>query len=58
VFIDDKLVAIVAVEPILGAEPHESPVVLEDAGHRALGETLFDGEAIETNDAVLDFLQA
>jgi len=39
-----KFIAVVFIQAVLGAEPHESPAVLGDAFHNALGKTLFDGD--------------
>ena len=47
VLIDPEFVAVVAVQPILRAKPHEAMAVLDDAVDRALGEAVFDGEAPE-----------
>src|SRR6187549_1567288 len=47
VFIRDKLVAIVAVEPVARSEPHEPPAVLHDASHIALGKTFACAEPVK-----------
>jgi hypothetical protein len=47
VLIDPELVAVVAVQTVLGAEPHKAPAVLDDAVDRALGKTVLDGELPE-----------
>ena len=47
VLVHYKLVAIVAVQAVLCAEPHEPPAVLEDAQHDALREPLFERDTLE-----------
>ena len=42
-----KAVAVVLVEPIAGAKPHEAIAILEDAVDGAVGEPLFHGDAVK-----------
>ena len=44
-----EAVTIIAVQTILGAEPHEAVAILEDASDRAVREALLDGETSETD---------
>lgn len=43
-----KTVAVVAVETVFGAEPHESPPVLEDAENGVLRYPFVDGKVLQT----------
>lgn len=45
--VDPEIIPVIAVETVLGAEPHESPPVLVNAVDGALGKAVFDGQAIE-----------
>ena len=47
-----EVVAVVAVEPLLGAEPHEALAVLGDAQHAVLGEPIADAEAFKLEGAL------
>ncbi|OPZ77809.1 MAG: hypothetical protein BWY77_01629 [bacterium ADurb.Bin431] len=51
--VDDKVVAVVAVEPLVGAAPDEALAVLEKAVHLAVGKSLIDGEVAELQLALL-----
>jgi hypothetical protein len=44
VLLQGKVVAVVPIEPIVGAQPHESLAVLEDAVHRAVREAALSME--------------
>mgnify|MGYP001088967979 CR=1 FL=1 len=44
---DAKLVAIIAIQAIIGPEPHESLAVLVDGEDRTLRKPLFDGQMVE-----------
>ena len=44
---DSEALAVVTVQPILRAEPHESLPILKDRVDSALREALFQGEAVE-----------
>lgn len=48
----EEAVAVVAVQPVLGSEPHEPGAVLEDTGDEGLGKALLQGDASEL-DALL-----
>jgi hypothetical protein len=39
--------SIVSIQAVPRAEPHEPSIVLQNAGYRALGETMFDRDALE-----------
>jgi hypothetical protein len=45
--IDLEFVAIVAVKPIPGREPHKAPAILNDIPHPAIGETIFCGQVLK-----------
>ena len=45
--VDGETIAVVAVQPVIGPEPHEAVAILEDGPYRALGEALLDGEVLE-----------
>jgi hypothetical protein len=40
-----EAVAVILVEPIVGAKPHKTIAILEDAVHSAMGEPVLDGDA-------------
>jgi translation elongation factor P/translation initiation factor 5A len=40
VFKNGELVTIIAIQSVHGAKPHESLTILQDAGYRALGQTI------------------
>jgi hypothetical protein len=52
-FIDMKLIAVVSVESIFGAEPHESQAVLKDTSDSATRESLPDRKSAEVDIAML-----
>ena len=43
-----ELIPVIAVQSVLGAEPHESTAVLHHTIDRTLGQTILDGEVPET----------
>jgi hypothetical protein len=45
VLVCHETVAIVPIEPIVGAKPHETIAILQDAVHSAMGEPVLDGDA-------------
>ena len=46
-------IAVVAVQAVFGAEPHESPGILKDGPHDILRKAFVDGDLIETKMAGL-----
>ena len=46
--IDPELVTIIAIEPVIGAKPHKTPIILEDAKDKILGKAIVDGQVFET----------
>src|SRR6185437_1997735 len=41
---DGKLIPVVFIKPVLGADPHKAQMILQDAGHVALRNTIRSGE--------------
>ena len=47
VFVDFKIVPVIAVQSAMTAEPHETVPVLKDAGDRVLGQAVFNGNVLK-----------
>ncbi len=45
--IDDKGMTVKSVQTILGSEPHVAVSILQNAGNRCLGQSLFDRNPVE-----------
>jgi hypothetical protein len=45
--------AVIAVEPILGADPEKALTVLDEAAYRGLGEALVDAQLLEPESLLL-----
>ncbi|MCJ7523948.1 MAG: hypothetical protein MUP71_01840 [Candidatus Aminicenantes bacterium] len=51
VVVNFKIVSVIAVQPAITAEPHETVPVLKNAGDRILGQAVFNGDVLETGTA-------
>jgi hypothetical protein len=57
VFVGCKSEAIVAIKPVLGADPEVATAVLKDDQASVLRETIFNGQVLELNDAARGDIQ-
>ena len=48
VSVDGEGIAVIAIEPIIGAKPHEALVVFDDGRYRAFGEALILPQVLKT----------